>query len=348
MAIPIVTSISSKQEAAIRRAIISVVPDYFAWTEEMQEHYRANMPDDDKFRIRQIVVNVLFGIKAATRDDLENALDAFDDEQYLLLNSTLLQLTGIGDDLFFLNEYFAESTSLLDFGTLYDYDYADYVFQESMRQQDNPNYVGKPYRGSLYFGWARLQINGVFHYANLCILAGYVHGKLETFGFDKINGLIPHEYVEGKNHGKREGQGAVFDMRVDAGGLEPQLEELKDRYYCYLSTRFESLLDSYHANAPKRVYQVDDNQETEPHRDFIFTDIAALQAVRFRHFMKDCNAIPGDPRELKALLEQEYQEAVGFLEHAHQDIVANFDPKVVKFRKKMKVIISDAAAKDLL
>jgi len=344
----IVTSISSKQEAALRRAIISVVPDYFAWTVDEQERYRANMSDDDNFRIRQIVVNVLFDIKTATRDDLETALDDFDDGQYLLLNSTLLQLTGIGDDLFFLNEYFAENTSLLDFGTLYDYDYADHVFQETMRQQDDPNYIAKPYRGSLYFRWARLQINGVFHYANLCVLAGYVHSKLEEFGFDKINGLIPHKYVNGKNHGKREGQGSLFDMRIDAGGLEPQLEELKDRYYRYLSMRFESLLDGYHANASKRVYQVDDNQETEPHRDFIFTHISALQAVRFRHFMQDCNAIQGDPVELKALLEQEYQAAVGFLEHAHQDIVANFDPKVVKLRKKMKVIISYAAAKDLL
>lgn len=340
-------TILPKQEAAIRRAIISVVPDYFAWTDEAQERYRANMPDDDKFRIRQIVVNVLFGVKAATRDDLETALAAFDDEQYLLLNSTMLQLTGIGDDFFFLNEYFAENTSLLDYETIYDYDYADYVFQESMRQQDNPNYVAKPYRGSLYFGWARLQINGVFHYVNLCILAGYVHSKLEEFGYDKINMLIPHEYVDGKNHGKREGQGSLFDMRIDAGGLESQLDELKDRYYRYLSTRFESLLDTYHANANKRVYQIDDNQETEPHRDFIFTDITALQTVRFKHFMKDCNTIQADPVELKALLEQEYQAADDFLEHGHQDIMANFDPKIVKFRKKMKVIISDAAAKDL-
>ena len=348
MAIPIVTSISSKQEAAIRRAIISVAPDYFAWTTEAQERYRATISDDDDFRIRQIVVNVLFDIKTATRDDLETALENFDDGQYLLLNSTLLALTGIGDDWFFLNEHLAENTSLLNFETVYDYDHADHVFQESWRQRDIPDYTAKPYRGGLDYRWARLKINGAFHYANLCSVPSYVHSKLEEFGFDKINCLIPHEYVEGKNHGKREGQGSLFDMRVDAGGLEPQLEELKDRYYRYLSTRFESLLDGYHANATKRVYQIDDNQETEPHRDFIFTDISALQAVRFRHFMQDCNAIQGDPDELKSLIEQEYKEAVGFLEHAHQDIVANFDPKVVKLRKKMKVIIADAAAKDLL
>ncbi|MDO9104347.1 MAG: hypothetical protein Q7U57_05235 [Methylovulum sp.] len=179
------------------------------------------MPDDDDLRIRQLMVNVLFGIKTPNRDDLETALDSFDGGQYLLLNSTLLPLTGIGDDAFFLNEYFSENSSLLDFETVHDYDYADHVFQESIRQQDDPNYTAKPYRGSLYYRWARLQINGVFHYANLCMLAGYVHSKLEEFGFDKINGLISHEYVEGKNHGKRESQESLFDMRVDAGGLEP-------------------------------------------------------------------------------------------------------------------------------
>ncbi|KJV05699.1 hypothetical protein [Methylocucumis oryzae] len=348
MTVPLFTTTSSKQEAAIRRAIISVVPDYFAWTEEMQERYRANMPSDDRSRILQILLKALFGIKTTSHEETETALESFDDEHYLLLNSTMLQLTGIGDDLFFLNEYLAENTSLLDFETVYDYDHADYVFQESMRQQDNPSHIAKPYRGSLHYRWARLQINGVFHYANLCTLAAYMHSKLEELGFDKISQMIPHEYVDGESHGKREGQGTIFDIRLEAGGLEPQLDELNSRYYNYLSTRVESLLNDYHAAASKRVYQLDGNQESEPSKDFVFTDISALQAVRFKHFMKDCNAIQGDPAELKILLEREYQAAIGFLEHSHQDIMANFDPKVVKLRKKMKVIIADEAAKDLL
>jgi hypothetical protein len=348
MASKLFTPTAPNQEAAIRRAIISVVPDYFSWPEVEQERYRANMPDEDDLRIRQVLLKVLFGIKTTTYEDLEAELDSFNDEQYLLLNSSLLQLTGIGDDSFFLNECLAENTSLLDFETVYDYDYADHVFQESMRQQDDPNYTVKPYRGTLYFRWVRLQIKGAFHYGNLCLLAGYVNSKLEEFGFDKINELIPHEYVDGKNHGKREGQGSIFDRRIDAGGLEPQLEELKDRYYQYVFSRSESLLEAYHASAPKRMYQIDENQGIEPHIDFIFTDQTALQAVRFRHFMKDCNAIQVDSGELKELVEQEYQAASHFLEQSYHDIVANFDPKVVKLRKKMKVIISDAAAKDLL
>lgn len=74
------------------------------------------------------------------------------------------------------------------------------------------------------------------------LLAGYIYSKLEELGFDKINELIPHEYIDGKNHGKREGKGSIFDLRVDAGGLEVQLEELKDRYYKYLFSRCEAIL----------------------------------------------------------------------------------------------------------
>jgi NADH/NAD ratio-sensing transcriptional regulator Rex len=52
--------------------------------------------------------------------------------------------------------------------------------------------------------------------------------------------------------------------------------------------------------------------------------------------------------ELTELIEKECQEALDFLEKSHVDIITNFDPKVVKIRKKKKIIISDAAARDLL
>jgi hypothetical protein len=217
-------------EAAGRRAIISAVPEYFTWTVEKQERYRADMPEEDRLRIQQVLLKLLFGIKTKTDQEVGVVLDDFDTQQYVLLNSAMLLLTGIGDDYFFLNESMADNTCLLDFETVYDYDLNDYEFQQLMRQKDNPDYGLKPYQGYLYFVWARLHINGVFHYANLCMVAGYVNGKLEDFGFDQINKLIPHEYVEDKNHRKRESKGRLYDMKVDAGGLEGQLEELQNRY----------------------------------------------------------------------------------------------------------------------
>ena len=339
---------ASKREAATRRAIISAAPDYFSWPPEAQERYRATLPKEAYSRIRQSLLKTLFGINAATYAGAEAVIDSFDDAQYLLLNSAMLPLTGIGDVCFFLNESMADGTSLLDFETLYDYDHADHCFQETMRQKDEPGILAKPYRGTPYWRWARLHIGGEFHYANLCLLAGYVNGKLDEFGFDKINALIPHTYVDGDDHGKQDGGGIRFDLRVDAGGLEGQLDELNERYYRYLSSRCEAHLDDFDAKAPRRLYMVDRSQEIDPHRDFVFTDKTALQAVRFRHFMRDSQAIMGDPIELDNLLDQERCAAADFLERSHQDILKHFDPKVVKLRKKRKIILTDDAAKDLL
>jgi hypothetical protein len=331
-------------EAAARRAIISAVPEYFTWTVEKQERYRADMPKEDRLRIQQVLLKLLFGIKTKTDQEVGVVVDDFDTQQYVLLNSAMLLLTGIGDDYFFLNESMADNTCLLDFETVYDYDLNDYEFQQLMRQKDNPDYSLKPYQGYLYFVWARLYINGIFHYANLCMVGGYVNGELEDFGFDQINKLIPHEYVEGKDHRKKEDQGRLFDMKVDAGGLEGQLDELQSRYHNYIQSRYETILDDYDTNAPKRVYLVENSSDIEPSMNFIFTDKTALQVVRFRHFVADCQAIKGDIGELENLITAECETAQRFLEDSYQDILANFDPQVVKFRKKTKIILADGVA----
>jgi len=80
--------------------------------------------------------------------------------------------------------------------------------------------------------------------------------------------------------------------------------------------------------------------------DFVFSDKTALQAVRFRHFMKDCRKIMGDAEKLDSTIDEERQAVLNFLEQIHQDILNNFDPKIVKFRKKRKIILADAALKD--
>jgi len=194
----------SEKPAALKRALMRVKPEYFSWPIEAQEKYRVAMPDMEMFRIRQALLKALFSISVNTEDEMNKAFDAFNDEQYLLFNSTLLPLAGIGEDKFFLNEHLGDKT-LLDFETLYD-----------------------------------------------------------------------------------------------------------------------------------------------PQMDFIFSDKTALQAVRFRHFMKDCREIMGDAQELDTLVEQERHAIFDYLERMHQDILHNFDPKVIRFRKKRKVILADEALKDLL
>jgi hypothetical protein len=306
------------------------------------------MPEQDAFRIEQAVLRSLFDLQVETPAQLSAALDAFTPDQYLQFNSTLLPLRGIGEDYFFLNESFADDTSLLDFPTLYAYDYDDHCFQEEVRQKEDPTYVATPYRGNLFHRWARLLIDGSFYYATLSSAASYLYSRVDDVGHDIIDELIPHTYVAGKHHGKREGSGVRWDMRTDAGGEEAQLEELRHRFWDYLAAWYDALLQEYDETAATRIYFQDRSQPPEPQMDIVFSDQTALQAVRLRQFVRDCRSMPGDPQELEARAEQECQAARQFLEEACQDIRQHFDPKVARLRKKRKIILSDRAVKDLL
>lgn len=339
---------ASEREAVLRRAIIRVKPEYFAWPVEQQERYRVAMPEQDAFRIEQAVLRSLFDLKVETPAQLSAAVETFTPDQYLQFNSTMLPLRGIGEDYFFLNESFADDTSLLDFPTLYAYDYDDHCFQEDVRQKEDPTYATKPYRGNLFHRWARLRIDGAFTYATLSSASGYLYSRIDNAGHDMIEALIPHTYVAGKDHGKREGRGIRWDMRIDAGGMEAQLEELRHRFWDYLGARYDALLQEYDEAAAKRVYFRNRSQSSEPQMDIVFSNQTALRAVRLRHFVRDCRSMPGDPQELEARAAQECQATRRFLEEACQDIRQHFDPKVAKLRNKRKIILSDRAVKDLL
>ena len=325
-----------------------VTPEYFAWSCEAQERYRVSMPEHDAFRLRQALLQALFGFHAKTDEDLSKISDQFGDEEHLVFNRALLPTAGVGEDSFFLNEYLDEGKTLLDFDTLYEYDYDDHCFQEQARKDETPDYVMKPYRGALYYRWARLFIDGAFHYASLCMAAGYVYSNLDEFGQKKVSTLIPHRYVKAKDHGKREGKGTIFSQRIEADGKELQAEELQRRFWDYLSQRFDALSTEFDGQARKAVYMEDKSRPHDPHLNFIFSDKTALQAVRFRQFMRDCRPLVADRAELDAVINGERQALNEYLESTCRDILANFDPKVARFRKKRKLIIADGALNDLL
>jgi hypothetical protein len=322
--------------------------DYFGWSLEAQERYRVSMPDQDSFRLRQELVKTLFGLHAKTDEDLSAISDQFGDEEHLVFNRALLPAAGVGEDFFFLNEYLDAGKTLLDFDTLYQYDYDDHCFQEQVRKEQTPEYVVKPYRGALYYRWARLFIDGVFHYASLCMAAGYVYSHLDEFGQQKVSALIPHRYVNAKDHGKREGKGTIFSQRLEAGGKEAQAEELQRRFWDYLSQRYDALLTEFHGQARKAVYMEDKSRPHDPHMNFIFSGKTALQAVSFRRFMRDCRPLVVDRAELDVIITHERQALDAYLESTCRDILTNFDPKVAPFRKKNKIIIADGALHDLL
>ncbi len=338
---------SSDREAILRRAIIRAIPDYYSWPEIERERYRLNLPQKQDFLIRRALLSSLLGIEVSTAAQLDDVMKGFDDECYLLLNSTLLPFQGIGENDFLLNEWLADGVSLLDFETLGDYARDDHEFQDEARKKEDPAYEIRPYQGDLHPCWARLNIDGEFHYATLVSLAKHLVDTLDETGSEQIEALIPHRYVEGKNHGKREQSGTVWDLRVDAGGMEPQLQELRHRYDEYLSARHERVLDQFDEEAMQQIYIQRETQGLEAHIRFIFSDKSALDAVRFRQFFSDYQRIAGDITELAVVIAQEKQAAVEFLQAQYRDIKKNFDPSVVPLRKKRKIVLADGALDDL-
>ena len=240
--------------------------------------------------------------------------------------------------------------AIINFETLYDYDFDDYKFQEESRKREQKDYEKKPYRGSLYLTWARLMIDDSFSYGVLSMVAGYLYCQLDEYGNNHMEKLIPHEFTRGKNHGKAEGPGYLFDLKIDAKGLESQLDELKHRFWKHISEVHERLMDEFDKKSKQRVFILNQSQVGDPSHHFLFTDKEILKRIHLKTFMRCCRAAEQtDHSSLFRKLENEKKLLTKYLDKQYKDIMENFDPKIVRFRKKYKVIFHrDSGLDELL
>lgn len=331
--------------AAARRALMAADSYYHAWPAQQQENFRATMDEKARNRVERVLLDSLLDIQCRI-DEVDQAWSDVPQSKLIILNWANLLTRGIGEDFIFLNEMLADDKSLLDFTTLYDYNYDDYLFQEQANKKEFPDYEGMDYYAYKHPSWVRLLIGGDFYYATFTSVATQLCDGIEEAGIDYIDQLIPHKLVEGKNHGKQAKGGMCWDMQEDANGLEGQLKELKHRWYPYLQERWLSI-STANSKLDPAVYTRDNHWDNDPHRSFIFTNEEALKKVRWRYFLSDCAPLLANYAIVEKQLEQEISDAKSFLDENYQDILENFDPNVVKFRKKRKVIMSTGALDDL-
>lgn len=332
--------------SAAKKSLIAAEPHYFAWSPEKQEHFRATMSRDARKRAQKVLLNSLLNIPCS----IKNVDDVWDDvpkAELNILNWANLLITGIGKDYIYLNQPMAEGKSLLDFTTLYDYDYDDYLYQEQAKRRDFENYKGADYFAWQHPSWVRLLINEQFYYANFLSLATHFINLIESAGDNLIDELIPHDYVRGKDDGKPQKGGFLWDIKIDANGYEGQLEELKHRWHHYqyenwftLSKRFSQL--------PPAVYVYDEKLDNDdPHRSFVFNNAEVLHHLRWRYFLSDCEPFRADYSTLTTELAQAIEQTHIWITDNHIDVMNNFDPNVVKLRKKRKIIMAPGALDDL-
>ncbi len=333
-------------KTAARKALIHANPDYYSWPNHQQEQFRATMGDDAQNRVEAVLLKNVYGIKCTA----ENASEIWNNlprSKWDNLNWAKLLTSGIGDDSVFLNESMAENITLLNFDSLYDYDYEDYLFQEQANKKEFKDYKGRDYYALRFSRWARLIINDQFYYATLYSLAGYLIDEVEDKNHDCMQRLIPHEYVEGKENGMRVKDGFRWDMQTDANGKEKQLDELKSRWYGYIEQRWLELSKEF-TQIPPAVFIEDINQNGELNRNFIFNNEDVLKQIRWKHFLADCEPLMAEFINVTERVEREAARAETYLQEAHEDIMKNFDPKVVKLKKKMKVVVAPGALDGLI
>lgn len=97
----------------LKQAIIKHLPDYFSWNQDRQEQYRVNIPEQDYLKVEQFLLKALFDITVTDKEQMDEVKGDLTDVQSTKFNATLLPLQGIGENYFWLNEYFPESQNLL-------------------------------------------------------------------------------------------------------------------------------------------------------------------------------------------------------------------------------------------
>ena len=325
-------------KAAARKAMMAANNLYYSWHSDKQENYRLTMDDKTCQRIQQVLLDSLLGIKCSLKE-VDMVWDDIPITELNILNWARLLTSGVGDDYIFLNESMVDNISLLDFSTLYDYNYDDYLFQEKVNKQDFTDYKAMAYYALKHPFWFRLIIQENFYYATGTSLASYINDELDEFSRETINQLIPHEYVEGKNNGKKEKGGFLWDMKLDAQGLEGQLDELNSCSYTYINDRWLALSQTFSDLAPA-VYIKNQNWDDDPHLFFIFSNESTLKKVHWKHFLSDIDPLIADFSFVAEEVKKEIKLLKSYLTKKHQGLMDNFDPKVVKFKKKRKVIMA--------
>jgi hypothetical protein len=149
--------------------------------------------------------------------------------------------------------------------------------------------------------------------------------------------------VPGKHHGKREGRGWRWDMRVDAKGQEGIFEELRRQIWRYEQERYDVLLTSWESAKRWGVYLLDCSEPPETHWHFVFTDPVTLSSVRFRSFMRDCRALERSAEELLREIGKEKAALKHYIDEQHARITRTYDPKVRKLHKRRKIVIGRGA-----
>tara|TARA_R110002072_G_scaffold303007_1_gene491265 strand:- start:512 stop:1567 length:1056 start_codon:yes stop_codon:yes gene_type:complete len=334
-------------QALVKRLLIRIDPLFLTYDKSKQDKERQSYYDQHDDMITEFLFKHVFEIEF--EKDVDND-DKLCKEQLDLFNAYLTSLIGIGENSFIYNEYQSEDSDLSTYPSLYDYDFEEFHFQQNARKEHfESNFIEMPYRLYLNSNWSRLlDQQGCFYYSTQSSLSHYLIHKLYEHAAERMDQLIPHNFVEGPNNDKEIKGGIIWDFKIDANGLETQLEELEDRYRKYLNQILHEMNKTLHEDSESAVYfersTVDDD---EPRWDIIIKNAQTAKNISFQTYLKDCEKYLKPKEELEELYQQELEKLNAFIDQNYHDVMENFDPKVRRLKRKMKVIVAPEALEGL-
>lgn len=322
--------------ANLRRTLMRHAPDYFIRSEAERERRRAewsvNRPDELMDQIRQ---DILSG-----NDDPDAEMS---ERELTEINTQSLMLTGVGADFFYWNERLGEDETALRWETIGAYQRSSHDAQQELIAQDTQNYEKKPYKGHVYADWARyLGPDHKVRYAVLYDLAHYVYSQMEDRQYQVMQELIPHDFVNGPNHGRQAGDDLFeLDLRLDADGYEALYWALSDAATAIVSQHIEEMTERF-APTPERVWILpSENIANDPQGVIvIFSNAAAMDRIRTRHFLADCETYAGSMNDLTELVVAEVARFEEKLRARHAELAPDHPKDLIPFQPQTKTFAS--------
>jgi hypothetical protein len=334
-------------ESIARKALIYANPLYLSLRPSEQAHYRIHRTDEDSEKITARIEKEVSEYMRAHSDQLpvipyQESIDEAHKEIALFLYNwvALLASSGIGSPIC-INEDNADPNDLLnkDF-TLTDYD-EGYV-QQQIELIEDEALTKEDFNFMSWATWIRIIIDQKFYYGTIFSVADYVHMEIENFAFDFIGELIPYDYVQGENNNKPTKGGFIWDYYFDANGKEAQLEELQDRWQAELNKLTDRVDAPQLTIAPKVFVKYTSLSESpiDHHIYIIVNNHFAGSQLTMSRLMQDVSKLEVNFEEIDHLVASEKAKAKAFIKAQYKDIEANFDPTIVKFKKRMNIVIA--------
>lgn len=319
-------------EAIARQAIIKLNPVFYSLTKQQQSEWMHNISDDIQNKFETIVVEKM---------GLDPSTDVSKHPQHLNdFNHIAQYLRGIGNCYFSFNEF--DSQEALKHPDVFSYNEHYWNFQNEANAEEFPEFQPYPPQVMLQH-WIRMIVEKKFYYCTMHGAHMAVVYDLEELGREMLDELIPHEYYHGDNHGKKSehGFGNIFDIQIDAGGFERHLEQLRfavhEKIY---GERRDACVDYFEKQNPGFCLIESVDSEEGLNLDIIPINRESLKGIRFETFYDDVKAkwSPACEALVNDKIHQERKDFENWLLDKHQDVMENFDPNVVPFRKKFQIV----------